>query len=379
MANATPPVKIQSGALTGIYDKEGDIAIFRSIPYAQPPLGQLRWKPPQPAAPWTGTLKAEKVNTRAFQMETDIEEITAQLIEGQGWGRLKTAALKLLVKLGPAPKQSEDCLYLDVRTPSLDKDAKLPVMVWIHGGDYQDGSRNEIFYDSSALARRGVVTVYINYRLGLMGYFMHPELSRESEHGVSGNYGTLDQIAALRWVQENISAFGGDPENVTIFGESAGGESMLHMMTSPLARGLFHRAIVQSPACGHQMMFLRQPYFDNPAGEALGQAFAAEFTPAGEGQVDALRQIPAERLYQHLRQEEALHYFYPVIDGYVLEKSPYEAFQDGDQARTPLPQRTPRQPRRDRKRRALLRHRVPGPRAAVGSGAAPGRRITPHL
>jgi para-nitrobenzyl esterase len=258
------------------------------------------------------------------------------LVEGQGWGRLKTTVVRLLFKLAPAPKESEDCLYLNVRTPTLDKEARLPVMVWIHGGDHQDGSGSDIFYDSNALSRRGVVTVYVNYRLGLMGYLAHPELSRESEHGVSGNYGTLDQIAALRWIQENIGAFGGDPDDVTIFGESAGGESVAHMLTSPLAQGLFHKAMLESPASGGQMMFLRHPYLTNPAGEELGLTFAASFAPAGAGQLAALRQISPDRLYQFIRQEKEFQHFYPVIDGYVLEKSPYEAFLDGDQARVPL-------------------------------------------
>ena len=336
MANPTPPVKIQTGMLTGYYDKQGEIATFKGVPFAQPPVGELRWKPPQPARPWTGILKAEKVNVQAIQQEAGFDEFIDRFVEGQGWGRLKTAVVKLLFKVVPAPKQSEDCLYLNIRTPSLDKDAKLPVMVWIHGGDFQDGSGSDIFYDSSALARRGVVTVYINYRLGLMGYFAHPELSRESEHAVSGNYGTLDQIAALRWVQDNISAFGGDPEDVTLFGESAGGESVAHMVTTPLARDLFHKAILESPACFQQMMFLRQPYLNSPAGEALGQSFADRFAQAGEGQLAALRQISPDRLYQLIRQEEEFQLFYPVIDGYVLEKSPYEAFLDGDQARVPL-------------------------------------------
>lgn len=336
MATPTPAVKTQSGTVTGYYGREGEIAVFKGIPFARPPVGELRWKPPQPVTPWSGTLKADKGDVRAIQQEAGFEEFIDLLVEGQGWGWLKTAFVKSFFKLVPRPKQSEDCLTLNVRTPSLGKDARLPVMVWIHGGDHQDGSANDFFYDSNALARRGVVVVYINYRLGLMGYFAHPELSRESEHGVSGNYGTLDQVAALRWVQENISVFGGDADDVTIFGESAGGESVAHMMTSPLARGLFHKAIMQSPANSHQMMFLRHPYHSNPAGEALGQRFAERVAPDGEDQVAALRQKSPDELYRIIRQEEAFQRFFPVIDGYVLEKSPFEAFLDGDQVRVPL-------------------------------------------
>lgn len=337
MAKPTPPVKIRTGTLTGIYDKQGEIAIFKGIPYAKPPVGPLRWKPPQPALPWSGTLKAEKAGPTAIQIKAEgAQAIFDAFIQGQGWGRLKTSAMKLMMRVAPSPKESEDCLTLNVRTPSLDKRVKLPVMVWIHGGGHMVGSGEDPTTDSTALARRGVVTVTINYRLGLMGYFAHPELSRESEHGVSGNYGTLDQIAALRWVQENISAFGGDPDNVTIFGESAGGESVVHMLTSPLARGLFHKAIMQSTSSAFPYMFLRHPFLTNPAVEELGQRFADRFAPPGEGQVDALRRIPPDRLYQPSRDEIEFRRFNPAIDGYVLEKHPLQAFLDGDQARVPL-------------------------------------------
>ncbi len=336
MTNSTPVVKTQSGTLNGYFDKSGEIAIFKGIPFAQPPLGDLRWKPPQPPVPWSGTLKADKTPPRAIQQAAAFEEFLKLFVEGQGWGKLKTSFVKLLFKLVPGPEESEDCLYLTIRTPSLDPQANLPVMVWIHGGDHQDGSGNDVFYDSNTLSRRGVVTVYINYRLGLMGYFAHPELSQESDHGVSGNYGTLDQIAALRWVQENITAFGGDPGNVTIFGESAGGESALHMLISPLAQGLFHRAIVQSPGDSYQMMFLRHPYLVNPSGEEFGQTFATKFVPSGKGQLAALRQLSPDRFYQFIRQDRDFQHFYPLIDGRVIPKSPYEAFMDGDQACVPL-------------------------------------------
>ena len=337
MAKPTPPVKIRTGTLTGTYDKQGEIAIFKGIPYAKPPVGPLRWKPPQPATSWSGTLKAEKAGPSAIQLKVEgAEAVFYVLFEGQGWGKLKTAAMKLMMKVAPSPKESEDCLTLNVRTPSLDREAKLPVMVWIHGGGHFAGSGEDLTTDSTALARRGVVTVTINYRLGIMGYFAHPELSLESAHGVSGNYGTLDQIEALRWVQENISAFGGDPDNVTIFGESAGGESVAHMLTSPLARGLFHKAIMQSTSAGFPYMILRHPFLTNPAVEELGQRFADRFAPPGEGQVDALRQIAPDRLYQPAWDEIDFRRFNPAVDGYVLEKHPLQAFLDGDQARVPL-------------------------------------------
>jgi len=337
MAKQTSPVKIRTGTLTGTYDKQGEIAIFKGIPYAAPPVGPLRWKPPQPALPWSGTLRAEKAGPSAYQLKTDdAQPAFDAFIEGQGWGRLKTSAMKLMLRVAPSPKESEDCLTLNVRTPSLDKRAKLPVMVWIHGGGHFMGSGEDPMTDSTALARRGAVTVTINYRLGVMGYFAHAELSRESEHGVSGNYGTLDQIAALGWVQENISAFGGDPDNVTIFGESAGAESVVHMLSSPLARGLFHKAIMQSASAGFPYMVLRHPFLTNPAAEELGQRLADRFASPGAGQVEALRHVPAEKLYQPGAAELEFRRFNPAVDGYVLEKHPLQVFLEGEQTRVPL-------------------------------------------
>ena len=167
-------------------------------------------------------------------------------------------------------------------------------MVWIHGGDHQDGTGSDLPYQTNALAQRGVVLVTINYRLGLLGYLCHPELSRESGRDASGNYGTLDQIAALRWVGENIAAFGGDPDNITIFGESAGGESVAHLLTSPLSRGLFHRAILQSAANGGQMLLLKQPFLTRPAAEQAGKDFADKLVGPVPDQIARLRQIPGQ-------------------------------------------------------------------------------------
>jgi len=333
---ATPEIGTTTGKVSGLYQDNGQIAVFKGIPYAAPPVGPLRWQPPQPAAAWEGVRPAEKYGPVAFQLAVGFEEFMAALVEGQGWNGLKTGAVKLLLKVAPKPKESEDCLYLNIRTPLLDSHGRLPVMVWIHGGDHQDGSGSDVLYESNALAHRGVVVVSINYRLGLMGYFAHPELSQESPHGVSGNYGTLDQIAALRWVQENISAFGGDPDNVTIFGESAGGESVAHMLTSPLARGLFQKAILESPGNSGQMLFLKQPFLNRPPLEETGRNFAAHLLGTESNQLSQLRQMPADLLYKQWRKAEDFHVFHPVVDGYVLTKTPPAAFREGEQARVPL-------------------------------------------
>ncbi|MCA9997991.1 MAG: carboxylesterase family protein [Anaerolineales bacterium] len=327
-------VSVKAGQLQGVNQK--GIFVFKGVPFAAPPVGEGRWRPPQPVEPWIGVRLATKFSPTAYQRATGIEKFIDGLVNGQGWGFARREGVKLLLKVAPKPKASEDCLYLNVRTPTLDSEARLPVMVWIHGGDHQDGAGSEIFYDSNGLAEQGVVAVTINYRLGLMGYFAHPELMAESAQGVAGNYGTLDQIAALRWVQENIAAFGGDPDNVTIFGESAGGESVIHMLTSPLARGLFHKAIAQSAANAGQMIHLKRPFLTHPAAIQSSLAFAAKAGVTGRNQLAQLRQLSADALYKTVRQNEEMGSFYPVIDGYVLPTSPFVAFQHGQQAHVPL-------------------------------------------
>lgn len=336
MAKTSPIVTISSGQLQGAYQDKGKIAVFKGIPYAQPPVGDLRWRPPQPVAAWSGVRDATQYGLMAIQRQADLELFVNTLIEGQGWSRLRTAFIKRLFKLVPQPEQSEDCLYLNVRTPTPDPSANLPVMVWIHGGDHQDGSGSDVYYDSNAIAEQGVVYVTINYRLGVMGYLAHPELTQESAENVSGNYGTLDQIAALRWVQENITAFGGDPNNVTIFGESAGGESVIHMMSTPLADGLFHKAIAQSPANAGQMVHLNHRFLDFDSAERLGERFAQAINVTGDNQLAQLRQLSAEQLYEFARADRELGNHYPCIDGFVLPKSPFELFADGEQAKVPL-------------------------------------------
>ena len=213
-------VHTQSGPVRG---SGTDVMAFKGIPYAAPPTGDRRWRPPAAAERWTDVRDATRFGPRC-----------------PGTPPARAGALGLG---GPA---SEDCLTLNVWTPAKSSGDRLPVMVWIHGGGFNFGSVTWPRVDGTNLARRGVVVVSFNYRLGALGFLAHPALSRESEHQVSGNYGLLDQIAALRWVRANIAAFGGNPENVTLFGSSAGASSQVFLMVSPLARGLFHRAIAQS-------------------------------------------------------------------------------------------------------------------------------------
>ena len=221
-----PRVKTDSGIVEG--KDKGVVHAFLGIPYAAPPVGDLRWKPPAPAATWTGVRKAT--------------EFGAHCMQGKVFGDMNFRD----------PGGSEDCLFLNVWVPAKMSGAKLPVMVWIHGGGFVAGSSSEARQDGTKLTQQGVIVVSMNYRLGVFGFFVHPELAKESGHNAAGNYGLLDQVAALRWVHDNIAAFGGDPGNVTIFGESAGSFSVSALMASPLCKGLFQKAIGESGGAGER-------------------------------------------------------------------------------------------------------------------------------
>jgi para-nitrobenzyl esterase len=216
----SPVAQVEQGALAGV--TVDGISSFKGIPFAAPPVGELRWQAPQPADVWAGTRNANAYGNACIQP-------VVQSLEGSE----------------PVGAQSEDCLYLNVWTAGADPNAKRPVMVWIHGGAYNVGAGGLKMYDGTALAKRGAVLVNFNYRVGSLGFFAHPALEQASPNGPI-NFGLLDQIAALQWVKKNIATFGGDPNNVTIFGESAGGQSVLALYASPLAKGLFQRGIAQS-------------------------------------------------------------------------------------------------------------------------------------
>jgi para-nitrobenzyl esterase len=221
------PVKIAGGQVEGTPGANPSIMVFKGIPYAAPPVGNLRWQPPQPPVPWQGVRKADRFSPECIQ--NIVTERKPWTHEFMAHGEI-----------------SEDCLCLNVWTSAKSASAKLPVLVFIHGGRNREGSGAVAVYDGEGLANKGVVMVTINYRLGVLGWFSHPELTKESPNHVSGNYGLLDQIAALKWVQANIAAFGGDPTRVTIAGQSAGASAVYNLIASPLAKGLFHRVIAQS-------------------------------------------------------------------------------------------------------------------------------------
>src|SRR5579871_4177802 len=251
-AAISDPVHVQQGLISGIPGKNPEIRVYRGIPFAMPPVGNLRWKAPQPPASWPGVRAASEEPHACWQTP------------------YPAAAALYQAKLPPL---SEDCLYLNIWTPAKSTKDRLPVMVWIHGGGFTRGFSGTSSYNGEVLARKGAVIVTVNYRLGIFGFFAHPELSAESGHHASGNYALLDQIAALQWVQKNIAAFGGDTSRVTIFGESAGSWAVNALMASPLASGLFQRAIGESGGLFSPMKTLVEA---EKEGEKLGRLLAPD-------------------------------------------------------------------------------------------------------
>ena len=302
---AGPTVSAPAGQLEG--DLDNGVRTFKGIPYAQAPVGPLRWKAPQPYPAWQGVRKATAFGPACIQPRITGPSIYAN----------------------PPKAMSEDCLTLNVWAPPGAK--KRPVFVWIHGGALVTGYSHESMYDAARLAKRGdVVVVSINYRLGILGYLAHPELSKESSEGVSGNYGLLDQIAALQWVQRNAEAFGGDPGNVTIAGESAGGLSVMYLLASPLARGLFHKAIAQS-AYMITTPELKADRYGLPSAEKAGTQVAAA---VGADNLAALRAMDAEKLT--IAAAAKRYGPWASVDGKVLKRQLVDTWDHGEQAPVPL-------------------------------------------
>jgi para-nitrobenzyl esterase len=297
-------VKIDTGSLEGSMNESTHVRSFLGIPYAAAPVGTLRWKEPQPAAKWRGVRKALEFGSRCMQ--------------GNVFGDM----------VFRDPGVSEDCLYLNVWTPAASAAAKLPVMVWIYGGGFVGGAASEPRQDGSELAKKGVVVVSFNYRLGVFGFLSHPELTAESGHQASGNYGLLDQVAALRWVHKNIAAFGGDPGNVTIFGESAGSFSVSALMASPLSRGLLNKAIGESGAFFSTTLEAKPLAESEKAGEKLAAAL-------GAGSLAKLRAVPAADVLSAATKLGPFS-FVPNVDGYFLPETPAAIFAAGQQSHVPL-------------------------------------------
>ncbi|MBK7936860.1 MAG: carboxylesterase family protein [Lewinellaceae bacterium] len=295
---------IGSGVIEGNYDTKTGIQTYLGVPFAKPPVGDLRWKAPQAPDPWKGVKETKKFGPRAMQ----------KLI----WGDMNSRSAGV----------SEDCLYLNVWTPATRKTSGLPVLLYFYGGGFVAGDGSEPRYDGESMAKKGIVVVTCNYRLNIFGFFAHPELSAEAPYKGSGNYGLLDQVAALQWVRQNIAVFGGDPAKVTIAGESAGSISVSYQMASPLAKGLFAGAIGESGA-GIKPTLAPVPMAE---AEKTGADFAKN---AGFPTIRQLRALPARDIYEIYN--ESNRFGFPVaIDGYFLTKTLSEVFAAREQAQVPL-------------------------------------------
>ncbi len=308
---ADSPLKIDTGKIQGTRAGD-DVRVYKGIPYAAPPVGKRRWQPPERPESWQGVRQCTEFSPVCPQMPYPEDSIYA----------------------APPQPQSEDCLYLNVWTPAENADARLPVMVWIHGGALTRGSGSRELYDGTRLARRGVVLVTINYRLGPFGFLAHPALSEESSHDSSGNYGILDQIAALEWVQRNIAAFGGDPDRVTIFGESAGSWSVCALVATPLAKGLFHRAIGQSGGCFSPMHELSQERYGFPAAEELGQRLTKHLEcDSADDPLAAMREKSPEEILAAVDKDASLSRARANVDGWVFPEQIFNIYAEGKQNR----------------------------------------------
>jgi para-nitrobenzyl esterase len=296
-AAAVAPVKVEGGLLQGTV--ADDLTVYKGIPFAAPPVGDLRWRAPQPSAKWEGVRKADRFGPGCMQ------------------------------SMGAPPPggMNEDCLHLNVWTPAKSAKDRVPVLVWIYGGGFNGGATSIPVYSGEKLAKRGVVLVSISYRVGVFGFYAHPELSAESAHHVSGNYGLLDMIAGLQWIQRNIAAFGGDPKRVTIFGESAGGIAVSMLCASPLAKGLFTGAISESggsfgpssqnPVPGENMRVLADA-------EISGVEFAKA---AGASSLKELRAVAADKVLDAGRRQRGMAW--PIVDGWVIPDDQYRLYEAG--------------------------------------------------
>ncbi len=302
----TEAVYVTGGAIMGVESDDGLVEIFAGVPFAAPPVGDLRWKEPQDVVPWNGIYNADHFAPMAMQVQSGLFNFLMNIYTNQKSSRTYGAPI------------SEDCLYLNVWRPRTAGE-KLPVLVFIHGGSLMNGQSWQEQFDGENLARQGIIVVTVAYRLGVFGYFADEALAAESPNGTTGNYGLLDQIKALEWVQNNIAAFGGDPDNVTIAGESAGSSSVNALCASPLAKGLFRRAIAESSSVVQET----PPHTFRTIEDALkmGDDIKKEFKVTS---VEELRKIPAEKLVKTQYENNSM-----TVDGYALPETPYEIYKKG--------------------------------------------------
>lgn len=304
LAGIQEPIKTEGGLITGTPGWGWNVREYLGIPFAAPPVGNLRWKAPQPVVPWTGIRAADRFSSACMQRQYPADS--------SSWNR-------------GLINTSEDCLYLNVWTPAASANEKLPVLVWIYGGGGVNGSSAEPIYDGNATAKQGVVVVSMNYRVGVFGWMAHPDLTKESEHHASGNYGSLDQLAAIRWVKNNIAGFGGDPNKVTIWGESGGSRSVNFLVASPLLKGLARAAIAESHTSFGRMTTLAEA-------EATGVAFMKS---AGKTSLAALRAMSSQETLDAFTKSGATMNA-AIVDGWFLPQDIYTIYSQGKQNDIPL-------------------------------------------
>jgi len=345
-AQTAPVVRVESGELQGVLADGVDS--FKGIPFAAPPVGGLRWRPPQPVARWTGVRQAAEFGANCMQGRFGPPPARPPGAPPAP-GAPSAPGAPAAPGVPPAQAPSEDCLFLNVWRPaSATPDAKLPVMVWIHGGGFTGGSGASPNTSGAQFARQGVLLVSMNYRLGRFGFFAFPALSRERPEETKGNYAYMDQIAALQWVKRNIAAFGGDPDNVTIFGFSAGGVSVHSLLASPMARGLFHKAIAQSGGSRDSVLTARPMREDGVdpnypvSAETIGITFARSMGIEGTGQtaLASLRALSAEEVLRGATAQPGVsvpsYETTPVLDGKLVTETAETAYKARRQPRVPL-------------------------------------------
>ncbi len=296
-------ITVTGGEIQGYADEASGVSIFKGIPFAAPPMGDLRWKAPQPVEPWEGIKECREYGPSPFQSDP---------VPFMCWSS------EFLI---PPTPISEDCLYLNVWTPAKTTEDKKPVLVYIYGGGFRSGGSGCPIYDGLNMAKKDVIFVSLNYRVGTFGFFAHPELSKESEYESSGNYGILDMVAGLQWVQENIEKFGGDPEKVTIAGQSAGAFGVNYLCASPLAEGLFRSAIAESGASFYSRR--GRPLLEKEVAESFGIEFMKEL---GTENINELRKVSADKILNAPNP-----HIMPFVDGYVMNEPILETYLDGEQ------------------------------------------------
>ena len=304
--NISETIRIEAGLISGIKSNASNVVAFKGIPFAAPPVGDLRWKAPQLAKHWQGVKKCDAFGPSPMQ------------------GKPVPFMVYTPEFLIPEKPMSEDCLYLNVWTKA-NKNEKRPVFVWIYGGGFSSGGTAVPIYDGEALAKKGIIFVSVNYRVGVFGFMAHPGLTKESPNNASGNYGLLDQIAALKWVKRNIAAFGGDPDNITIAGQSAGSMSVNALVASPQAKGLFNKAIAESGS-----FLIKNPTLKSNTLAAAEQQGVKLAEAMHVNSIEELRKVPAEELMKFPAG------YSPIIDGYVLPEPVADIFAEGKQNHVPV-------------------------------------------